>query len=272
MAQNFTLVISPLLLFCFNASADFSGALAQLKSVVARDHKFIEKAQECLPKLENGRYLLCTGAEISDVKKFSSLGLASCVSEIQARGYKVTYTNTMSEIPTQEYDSFLNSTKRAETFHDSKSVAFRSDVANRIDCLHELIHVLQWTSGSKDDLAPANRAKRTELLQKSLESAVAEIGKSEKAKKIQEAQSRAEQLSPYLEHFKKWNGLTDWLDEKDAHFVIFSLCPELKCSLNDLDVATANLVKRKPYLPKSFYPTLDQRAKEVLSELEKNKP
>jgi hypothetical protein len=201
-----------------------------------------------------------------------ALDLTSCLSEIQRRGYKTTYNNTESLIPGQEYESFRNSTKRAETFHEVKAVTFRKSVANRIDCLHELIHVYQWTSGSKEDLAPTNRSRHTELLQKKLEAAVEEIAKSEKAKRFQEARSRAEQLKPYLDHLKKWNDLTDWLDEKDAHFVIFSQCSELKCSLTDIDVATANLVKRKPYLPASFYPILDQRAKEVLHDLTKDKP
>jgi hypothetical protein len=266
------LAIFSVLFLCFKAEADFLSVLSQLKSIEAKDHKIIEKARECLPQLKNGRYLLCTGGEIPDINKFTALDLNSCLSEIQSHGYKTTYDNIESSISTKEYESFLNSTKRAETFHEVKTVAFRKSVANRIDCLHELVHVYQWTSGSKEDLVPPNRSKHTKLLQKKLEAAVEEIAKSEKAKRFQEARSRAEQLKPYLDHFKKWNALTDWLDEKDAHFVIFSQCPKLKCSLTDLDVATANLVKRKPYLPVSFYPTLDQRAEEVLHELKKDKP
>lgn len=195
------------------------------------------------------------------------MDLEGCFKEIRGRNYVVIYDGEKSAIPSDDIDSFLNSSKRAETFHESKTVVFKKQVANRIDCMHELIHVYQWTSESSDELAPPIRQKHSEEIQKNLESAVGEIEKFEKTKNLKEAKSRADQLTPYLEHLKEWNALTDWLDEKDAHFVIFSLCPKLNCTLTDLDVATANLYKRKPYLPKSFYPELDKTASEVLKKL-----
>lgn len=254
-----------------SARADFLSVMAELKSMKTHDRSRLDRARECLPDLKDGRIRLCTGVEIN-LKKFLSFDFDSCVNEIQHKGYVVTYDNKKAEIPVEDFDSFVNSTKRAETFHNVKAVAFRVNVANRIDCLHELIHVYQWSSDSKNDLAPPNRAARTEMFQRKLEEGVAEIEKSERAKKTEEAQSRANMLKPYLDHLKEWNALTDWLDEKDAHYVIFSKCSELNCSLTDLDVATANLEKRRRYLPKSFYPKLDQTAKDVLGRLKNLKP
>ena len=256
-----------LFLFNFKAIADFSSAMSTLKKIKKSDQKIIDKARDCLPTEKNNIYDFCTGAQIENVQSFTSMSLQECIGTIGNRNYKTIYTNKNLDISAQEFDSFINSKKRAETFHDVKVVVFREGVSNRIDCLHELIHVYQWTSESKNVLSPPLRLKHLEKIEIALNLAVAEVEKSEKAKKIQEAQKYSIQISPYIDFLRQWSDMTDWLDEKDAHFFIFSHCAQLQCSLTDLDVATANLVKRKSYLPKSFYPELDRVGIEVLTKL-----
>lgn len=208
----------------------------------------IDKGTQCVPSLHNEMVSFCTGETLSmkEIKSIVTKTDRYCEMNIEKKGYRV-FTEAMHDKVDKEiWDSFYYSTKWAETIHDKKMVFFKN-IAGRIDCLHEFIHVLQWTSHNAKNLAPLKRI----YLQKKFESALIKEADNLKSQtdrqKLQEKQTYLQEKINLLKAFAQ---ISSWLDEKDVYYLFFKICShDVKCSANDLDTVIANLFKLKEHFP-----------------------
>ncbi len=252
-----------------HASPAFEETLSSLGKMQTEMKDLISQAKNCLPHTTKNGVEFCTGILIpsSELEKMLALDVKSCQKQIESKGYQSSWSWPKALLTKAEYDSFFNSTKRAETFHEKKTVLFKEGVSNRIDCIHELMHVTQWTQKTKSKLAPPNRRKTSDTYTGLLENGAGAIEGVEKSGNQADAQKMADRLTEKLNTLKEWEQLTDWLDEKEVHYFIYENCGTLTCQLSDKDAALANLWKRREYLPKSYLPELDREAGKVLDEL-----
>jgi hypothetical protein len=241
---NYKGALAPLLiLFSQLASAQFHDHLGVLRTLQGEMEKMIVSAQECVPRKDR----LCTGSMFDEDRRTNlyKTDLTACIDGIRKNKYKLL---SDKEIGTK-YPEFTNSTKRAVTLFDEKLVLFKTKEFNRIDCLHELLHIIQHDPTSTWDLAPATRTHVEKKFLNHLGLAVAEVEKAEKSGDVKGALKMNESLQPYIEFMKQFMALDDWFDEKDIHYFIYIQCEELKCTELDKDIAVTNLFKLIQYFP-----------------------
>ncbi len=219
-------------------------------------HELFQKAEACLPEKTAKGIHFCTGFDLStsEWNRIRQMDMASCQQEIERRGYRV------------KRDVAIPGTRRAETDSGTRVVTFRSE-ADRVDCVHELLHVHQWTSTpARSDLAPPSREKRAFKLAELLEKSIQQIEILEKQNKKFEAKQLGDRIQPAVDIYRDWRGMSDWLDEKEVHSVILENCADLKCSEEDRDVALSNLLRLKDKLPKRYR---EKIVREALASLHK---
>jgi len=237
--------------FYFNSNFCFSKTSFNALSVEAKKiQSEMSKAKNCLPKFTSTGVQFCTGFTLKsdELKKILNMTQNKCLDEIKNNGYFVSVSNKNNKhIPKKDWDSFINSTQRALTFHDYKTVAFKGE-GGRIDCIHELIHVYQWNKVDKAALSPENRSKTIESFTQKLNEEINKIEKLEKSGDKIAAQARADSLQKYMDLLKSYALLSDGLDEVEAYYFIYKNCKELKCTEEDFEISLANLDKRKDFL------------------------
>lgn len=182
-------------------------------------------------------------------------------------GYQAIYDNAFGKVTPTDWAAFIGSTKQALTFHKPKVVAFKKD-NSLVDCIHELIHVFQWTETGSADLAPLNREKTVDRILAQAELEVIQVEKQEKAKNIKVAKELAAAVQKKIDLRKELDSLTDTLDEVEAHYFILQNCDRLLCSGEDRETALANLRRLSDNLPAEIR---EQVNKEVSQLIQKKK-
>lgn len=223
----------------------------------------LQQAINCIPQASANGYLFCNGLKLNkkQYRTFKKLDLQSCQQQITKQGYKIFY-----KAPEQAKDDFLqftNSTARALAVHDKTLVFFRSDVS-AIDCLHELLHVYQRSLCSKSRLCPNTRALRSKQILDQLNDGIAKVEEWERKGQKELAKQYADSMQPSLKLYQRFEDTINWLDEKDVHYFIYQHCDELKCSLEDKEVALANLFKLRNYFPARYLSYIRQEAANVV--------
>lgn len=249
----FTLILSPW------APASFDSVVVELSKKQQKMIALMAKAKECVPSLQ-----LCTGLNLteknwSEVKAYD---LSACQKAIESSGFKLLSAD--SSLAKAKHGDFVNSTQRAQTIYESKLVLFKPTAFNRIDCLHELVHIWQHQKTLKSELSPHQRQIFEEDFIQDLNRAVSLIEKAEKKNLKTDAQAMSEKLSPLIEFMQSWQALDHWLDEKDVHYLIYSNCDELKCQDVDFDIALTNLYRLKTYFPKTIALQIERKAHEAI--------
>jgi hypothetical protein len=250
----------------------FSGTLLLLTSSAAQTaenldldkttidlQRTIEQARTCLPRQNPSGVQFCTGLRMTsqELTDFFRLDQDSCISRIQKEGFRTIRKNP---VPSPEWLDFQASTKKALTLQDLRLVFFKPE-ANRIDCLHELLHILQWNSSSTESLAPKIRKNKIAQITAHLEAAITQVEKLEKAGKTSEAQHEADRLQPLLQALSNFGQLTDTLDEIEVHYLLYRNCQVLHCSEEDEEIALANLDRRRNFLPAELAKEVDAEVK-----------
>lgn len=242
---------------------------SEIDSLTIQAKKIIKQAEQCLPKSDSSKTSFCTGFSLSksEVETLVKGGEPACKKEIQSAGYLVITDNSAKKISGDLWNEFINSTQKAQTFHDEKIVAFKKETGF-VDCFHELIHVFQQTKG-KGELSPAHRYQVTDKIQLELDKKILEVEAFEKQGKIDRAKSVASSLSSIIEDAKKLNTLIDGLDEVEAHIYIYQNCDLLKCSEEDKETTVANLYQRSNLLPKATKEQIRKDAQQIIGDKKK---
>jgi hypothetical protein len=225
------------------------------------------RAYECIPTVENGLHTMCTGVTFKTPEwdELKSMSFDQCVQKINTKGYATHFSKTPGFL--KKYPQFIASTLRAETVHLQKYVLFK-DVANRIDCFHELLHVYQQDPQLENELAPVKRAEREKKFIELLNAGVLKVEALEKEKKIEEAQSLSTLITSYITFIKSWERLNTWLDEKDDHYFIYQNCTELSCTPLDGEIALSNLYLYRNYFPKKQKSEIEIGAMKMIDDKE----
>jgi hypothetical protein len=203
----------------------------------------LSQARECLPQDNK----LCTGVSF-DKKELANLHritLQDCKSELLKRGFRLIDDPELSE----HHQSFINSTMRAQTLIKEKKVLYKSDNFNRIDCIHELLHVYQHGHELNEELAPRIRSTLTEKFITFLNIALKKVEAAEKDKNLREAKNLGSKVQTEINFIKTWNEMDNWLNEKDVHYFIYSQCDKFECTQLDKEIAISNLYRLSSYLP-----------------------
>lgn len=249
-------------LFVHVSSAHFEDNYQVMKTLEKEMLKMMESAKECVPRKDQ----LCTGVKFTPekLKELYKADLPACKTDLVKRSYKFLSEKEIGD----RYPEFTNSTKRALTIFDEKLVLFKTNEFNRIDCLHELLHVYQHDPAANWDLAPATRKYVENKFLVHLNKAVVAVEEAEKSGNIKAAKEMNEKLQPFITLLQDWSKLYDWFDEKDIHYFIYSQCAEFKCTELDLDIAVSNLFKLINYFPDETKPKIRTAAAKLLAQKE----
>lgn len=235
----------------------------EINSLSQKIESEMQFAKNCLPKITKEKILFCTGAELpaTTLLFISDGGVQACSKLIEEKGYSVVKEGEHQKLPVDVWNSFYQTTKWAETIHSEKYV-FLKKIATRVDCLHEYIHVLQWTSKNKNPLAPVNRKKKSIKLSNFLMKASDRVAK---LKDTSEIKKRAEYIQSKIKTSGEYEKISSWLDEKDAYFLLYNVCDkQIKCSDDDWDTIIGNLYLFKDKLPWKFRNEIIHRAARLL--------
>lgn len=238
--------------FVQNAFADYKQDINLLKKQKTYIESLMKKAHECLPTVKNGDHHLCTGVVIPKNKwvNLKNMDLKTCEEEIIKNGFSI-LDDSLPRLG-QKYPNFISSTLRAETRYQEKLVLFKRQVINRIDCLHELIHIYQHDLKNTADLAPHNRQKLEDNFLKVVNQAIVSVEEAEKSKDIERAKKMGLEVADFITFIGEWKKLDHWLDEKDDHYFIYKNCSDLKCEEIDKDIALANLFNLRMHMPQKI--------------------
>lgn len=249
-------------LFMHLAFAQFEENYGIMKTLEREMSKMMESAKECVPRKDQ----LCTGVKFTEAKliELYKADLKTCKAAIEKRKYKFLSEKEIGN----KYPEFTNSTKRAYTLYDEKLVLYKNDEFNRIDCLHELLHLYQHDPGSNWDLAPATRKYVENKFLVHLNKAVTDVENAEKAGDLKSAKNMNQRLQPLIKFIEQWMSLGDWLDEKDVHYFIYIQCAEFKCTDIDSDIALSNLFKLIDYFPAEVAARIRTDAAKLLAQKE----
>jgi len=207
-----------------------------------RTIQLIKKAKNCIPMKKGGISLFCTGINI-DALKYANLDFISCKNKIRSNGFKIKEITKKNK----EYSYFRNSTKNALVLHKQKIVLLKNHI-DRIDCIHELLHIEQRKQKTTNPLNPLNRVKRSKYITSLMEKYVAKVTEIEKKDK-QKALKMSAFLTPLIKIHSEWEKLIAWLDEKEIYYFIYKNCESLNCNTNDKELALANLLRLSKFLP-----------------------
>ena len=218
--------------------------------------KLIEQARLCMPKLEKGLYHFCTGWKAAPATFFSFKNLEQCIAEIKKNGFKVLTKEDEQILPKDLYQSFMESTKQAETFSSYNVVAIKENLPVAV-CSHELIHVFQQKATGDSLLLPKNRHSETKEFEKILLKAADEIAIVE-VKDKKKAFEQTQEVQLYISIIKEWTALDNWLDEKEVYIFLAEQCGNF-CSKDDRNIILANLyMKYQAYLPVEYHKKIVQ--------------
>lgn len=266
--------IFALALFCTVPSSQAFGAKIRGKSGKKAYPPIIDKtlkaAAKCVPKTDKSGTKFCTGFRVTpkEVTELAQNGKAGCMERIEKSGYKIHTGNESSEIPGTDWASFINSTQLALSYHDRKIVAFKP-AATFVDCVHEWIHVLQWTRASDKLLSPRVRDKTFKSVEKTVVDQVDRIEALESAGKKAHAIIQAGKAQEAIDQLKEYGELSNRLDEIEAHFFVLRNCERLHCTPDDRETALANLFKRREDLPEALRTEVEADAKGIVAEKKK---
>lgn len=266
MGKLTSLSIILIISFIANASSDFSNSLSK----TLKDD--LEKAKTCLPHIGKKNVIFCTGIELSRdfIKEINNNKMHFCIKNIEKNGYRPIIEGSHHKINTHLWKSFYNTTKRAETLHKSKHVFFKKN-ATKVDCLHELIHVFQWTSQSGHHLSPIERNKKYNRFKKELLTLSDQVAVMEKNNKKRDAVKLALDIQKKIIILNKYSHISSWLDEKDVYYFFYRLCGnDIACNKSDMDTIIGNLFKIKNKLPWKFRNEIIYRAAKTTREKEKS--
>lgn len=252
-----------LLFYCFSfdgwANTQFnSSELQLLTNEVSID---IQKAELCLPVITPEHILFCTGVDmpLKVVKDISIGGLSACVKMIQDKGYRVIEEGSSEKVSPDLWNSFYRSTKWAETIHEEKYV-FMKKIGTDIDCLHELVHVYQWTSKNSNPMSPIQRNSKYSRLESLLLKST-DFLTSIKNKNSSESAYISSLIENGMKVLKKYSAVSSWLDEKDVYAFLYSVCDKkIKCRADDWDTLVGNLFLLKDKLPWKFRNEINSKA------------
>ena len=181
------------------ANFNIRGKITKLNRLLEEIKQDIESGKKCLPQFNRNKVLFCTGMEISlsSISRLSGPKIEPCVRKIEKKSYRFVREGEEKKkrINSKLWLSFYESTKWAETLHEEKLV-FMKKRGGHVECLHELLHVIQWTQKTKHHLSPAQRKikyHKVESLLLRLSDAVAEL---EKKKEI----ASAKRLARFIEY------------------------------------------------------------------------
>ena len=249
-------------------ASDDVETLEKLKSEMTQT---IQNAKACIPQKQK----LCTGVTFTEtsLKNLQQLSLAQCKRELK----KLNFTPMAADKNRTLYQGFINSTMRALTLFDEKTVLYKTNQFDRLDCIHELLHVHQHDPNLDRELSPATRKSTEEQFMKHLNLAVIELEKAEREKNTGMVKHLGDKIQSDINFIKSWKEMNSWLDEKDIHYFIYSQCEEFKCTNLDKDIALSNLFKLAAYLPdreanlikKDASIILKTKEEKAISEMEK---
>lgn len=235
------------------AAADDITWKALLKADQPEIREQIHSANNCYPTFSSNSIQWCTipawGSE--QVRTLQGLTRKSCEQAIRSKNYKIITSFNPKVITRKSWDQFSKSTKRAETLQAEQLVLLRK-TASLADCVHELIHVKQYThvDSSQVPLNPMNRDAALSRYESNLEQAANQI---ESLEKSGNPLSEADQAftDEHLKSIKEYWSLHSTLDEKDPHALIYHGCTEKwwKCAPSDIENAAANLLRLSTVVP-----------------------
>ncbi|NCN27436.1 hypothetical protein GW915_07660 [bacterium] len=112
-----------------------------------------------------------------------------------------------------------------------------------------------------------NRENRTERIVSKLNQAVSIIRSFEGQGEKDLAMKMASELEKVMGQMQAWSSLIDLLDEKDVHGWLWLRCRSGSasyCSIEQLDVALANLWVRKEFIPEDQLRLIEEDGKKLL--------
>lgn len=239
---------------------------------ILKDHELIEgqlqHAVNCIPSFSNNSYQFCNGLSLTadQYRDFLSFNLDQCKKKMVKLGHHIWQTTPSNG--KDEFSQFVRSTARAQVIHEKKMVFFRKDIG-RIDCLHELLHIYQRQYCGKGELCPLNRQQMSKSILAQLDSAVEKVAQWEKLGKVELAKNYADSMAPGIKLYQRYEDAINWLDEKDVHFFIYQHCKELGCTLEDKEIALANLFKLRSFFPPRYLSYIRQEAADVIESKKK---
>lgn len=224
--------------------------VSMIKRQVEEIKNDLERAKVCFPDLKPDKIIFCTGVEMSldVVKKIADGDLNTCVKMIEEKGYRFAQEGNHQSVRKDLWDSFYQSTKWAETLHEEKYVVLKK-IASKVDCLHELVHVYQWTSTNNHPLSPLVRKKKYKALEKNLLDASDDVAFISKTN-LKKGQNLASNIQQSIKVLNDYGKISGWLDERDVYAFLNGICnKELACSEDDWDTIVGNLFQMKDLLP-----------------------
>jgi hypothetical protein len=232
--------------------------------------KTVSAAEKCAPKTDAAGTKFCTGFKVTN-KEVDALvkgGRPACEEKITQAGYTLTSDNKAGKIPKSDWDAFISSTQTALTFHDTQQVAMKP-ASTFVDCMHEWIHVLQWTRANDKLLSPRVRERTFKSVETNVTEQVDRIQDLEKSGLKAHALIQAGKAQQAIDHLKEYGDLTDTLDEIEAHVFVLRNCDRMKCSSEDRETALANLYKRRDSLSPALRAEVEGKAKGLVNEKKK---
>lgn len=237
------------------------------ESFMLKDQEVLEaqlqQAINCIPVIKNSDYHFCNGLMLSknQYREFLSLNIEQCKNKMMSFGHRIWQTSPNNA--KDEFLQFVHSTARAQVIHDKKIVFFRKEI-NRIDCLHELLHIYQRQYCHDSNLCPLKRQQESKSILAQLDSGVEKVAQWEKLGKVELAKKYADSMEPAIKFYQRYEDAINWLDEKDVHFFIYQHCKQLGCSLEDKEIALANLFKLRSFFPPRYLSYIRQEASDVI--------
>ncbi len=241
--------------------------IGTLSNAMAQD---LRSALDCVPEINGEKIKFCTGLIISRKTfiELASRDKTQCFKELKKKGYRLGIGEKAKQVAgNSDYQSFNSSTKMAWVDYQQKWVLFKKD-AGRIDCFHEYLHLLQHEAVDHP-LAPQKRAVKGSSLEKELLILSDKVASFEKAGELEKAKLMEKKIHPFIDLLKNWRGMGQWLDEKEIYWAIYRLCPDLFCSIKDKEIALANLLRLRTYLPSSAKNYVIQETKAILGQIKK---
>lgn len=230
----------------------FSGEYSKLDKLKKEMNRDLYQAISCLPKLtKNGGAKFCSGFTLSkrELENLQTMSFKSCKKQIKRKfGFLLSQEVQPRQLPEEEYSRFMHSTKRAQVYYPEKLVLLKQNT-DRIDCIHELMHLYQYFSNNKSSLSIKKRNDKEKVMVLELESHIKRVSLLEKRKKIREAQKIGQELQPFIKFLGRYKDQHRWLHEKEIYYFLYKNCEKFKCTVLDKDIALANLYALRNYFP-----------------------
>lgn len=238
-----------LLIFCGSLQANEYDGLRKIKKKMQRN---LYRAVQCLPELsKNGGVNFCTGFSLSkrQLSSLKNMSFNQCKKQVSKKfGFTLSQEVQPRQIKVSEYSKFMNSTKRAQVYYPEKLVLLKQET-DRIDCIHELLHLYQYFSKNKKEHSIFKRKEYEDKMVLQLEKHILRVSLLEKKKDIRGAQKIGAKLQPYIKFLGRYKSQSQWLHEKEIYYFLYKNCESFKCSVVDKDIALANLYHFRKHFP-----------------------